>query len=1111
MKRKGMLKCLTVLTMMVLVFCLLPVRAEAGSVTANNGFRVEVRYFDPQNCSDCTRDDALGRHGVSEVTASCSVSNGTVTVSGTFTYGCDNAAGPVGYQCSFDGFSCSADFSKDEYINPAGGTGWVQVTRSAGHSAGGWTSNGNGTHTGTCALCGEKITGNCSGDSKANCTVEGTCTDCQGKYTLPDNHAYSWSSDGNKHWQECANNSAHKIEEGKCAVGSNGTAATCTSKAVCGTCGKSFGDKDAAAHVWDDWTHGEVDANHTRTCKLDSNHTETKSHDFDYAVASDDAGHLYGTCETCGYLMQAQLAMDTGKSTVYSGSAITPLKITYSGNWVGEKAADTAITYSGNVDAGEATGTVTIAGKQLVCKFTVDRAPLTITDITARSRAYDGTEDVAITALTFTGKINGDDVDIKLPVGTVAGADADTYNAVTLPANDQLELTGADKTNYAVTSGSTFSETVTISPREIKITITAPNSVYGKVTAPAIKFNGLLEQDASCAVASYEGTTEKVVDGEKVTYQGTAVPTEAGTYTVKVAVNSDNYTLTGKTSASFKIAKAPTAYTAPKAKKLSYNGTEQALLEAGTVSGNSNSFRYKKEKDKQWGTTIPTAKNAGTDVILWSVAEDENHLSASGKVEVAIDPATLTIIPDAGQKTTYGKVRETLTYKVKGAIDKEVPVFTGELTVYGKDAGTYEIKLGSLKMVDKGTFKAANYEIKLEKVNYVINPAYVVLTAEDQIITCGTSIDSKKYTITDLPGDDAAAVTLTPSTTGVTYGGTITPSVVIKNEDGEDVSKNYYVAAIAGKLIVEPDFAVVEDVTIETVNHSEKDAIQALQTSLNSADTAKATAAQKKRIEEVKETCAALLERIEKSAQAMETDAIKSTADTTAETVKIGDKAAIEQAIKDIEQAKEAYAGNYSDEDLKKLDGQTAQLQGALETIAHAQTVIDLLSALPETVKAEDARSADARAAIKALTEHEKELVKASGSGKLMDAVSYKIISGNHDTWKRGENLTFKIDGDYNRFTGIEVDGKTVDEKFYTAEEGSTVVTLKKAYLKKLGAETDHTIKFRFDDGEVDGIFYVSKDAAHGGFSFLGTLIWLIVLATVAGAAFLYIRKKKNG
>jgi len=230
-----------------------------------------------------------------------------------------------------------------------------------------------------------------------------------------------------------------------------------------------------------------------------------------------------------------------------------------------------------------------------------------------------------------------------------------------------------------------------------------------------------------------------------------------------------------------------------------------------------------------------------------------------------------------------------------------------------------------------------------------------------------------------------------------------------------------------------------------------------------------------------------------------------------AETVKIGDKAAIEQAIKDIEQAKEAYAGNYSDEDLKKLDGQTAQLQGALETIAHAQTVIDLLSALPETVKAEDARSADARAAIKALTEHEKELVKASGSGKLMDAVSYKIISGNHDTWKRGENLTFKIDGDYNRFTGIEVDGKTVDEKFYTAEEGSTVVTLKKAYLKKLGAETDHTIKFRFDDGEVDGIFYVSKDAAHGGFSFLGTLIWLIVLATVAGAAFLYIRKKKNG
>lgn len=1087
MKRKGIAKWLTVVTMLALAVCLLPVRANAASASSN-GFNFAV------SSGVCTEHEA---QTVSALAVTATVSEGKLSVSYTCELECgDKLTGSA--SCDFD---CNTAYS-GQAIGP------LTFSRGAGHAVSNHSSNGDNTHKGSCAFCGETVTGNCSGDSAANCTNAGTCVTCEGKYTVPDGHAYSWKNNGANHWQECAHNAAHKISEGVCAVGTAGTNATCMNAAVCGTCGLPFGTVDAAAHDWDGWTHEPVDESHMRVCKLNGEHVHEELHVINYALDPNDPSLLYGTCSTCGYLMQAQLTPETGKSTVYTGSAITPLKITYSDNWIGEKAADTAIAYSGNVKAGEATGTVTIAGKQLTCKFTITQAPLTITDVTARSRVYDGTKNVAITAIAFTGKINGDAVDIKLPTATIAGADADTYNAVTLPANDKIELTGKDKGNYMVTSGSVFAETVTISPKEITASIKAKNSVYGKVTAPVITYKGLLEADKAFATAAYEGTTEKVVDGVKVTYQGTEVPTEAGTYTVKIAVDSGNYTLSGTTTASFKITKAPADYDAPKAYKLTYNGAEQTLITTGTIRGNKNTFQYKKEGDKTWGAVIPTAKNAGTVEVLWRFEEDENHLGASGKVEAVIDPATLTITPDADQKSTYGKKIPTLTYKVKGALATEEPAFTGELAVYGEDAGTYEISQGTLKLKDKDKFKAENYVIKLEKVKYVINVAYLAVTAEDQNITCGASLDAKKYTITDLAYEDEAKVTLKPSTTGVTYEGTITPSVVIEDGEGKDVSENYYVAVINGKLVIEPDFASIKGLTAENVNHTQMETIQTLQASLKNADTSKATGAQKQQIEETMQTCAALLERIEDSVQAMETDAIKNTEQITAEDVKLSDEETIKQAIEEIGKAKAEFAANYTAEDLEKLDGQTAQLEAALEVIDHAQTVIDMIAALPKTVKAEDAGAAGVRAAYQGLTDYEKELVRESDIGKLVDAVFYKIISGNGSTWERGKNLTFTIDGDYGRFTGVEVDGKPVNEKFYEAEAGSTVVTLKKAYLKKLSGKTDHTVTFRFDDGAVDGVFYVSE--RDGGFSFIGLLIWLIVLATAAGAAFLYIRKKKN-
>lgn len=1098
MRRKGFTKWLTALAMLALVFCLLPVKAEAATANGEYGcsFSFDSMYC-PEPCktqyAPCT---ALAIN-------SMELRDGTLYVNCTFTLHGEHT---LTRTAEFTYFKCTEAYSKEDTSYNTS----LKLNRAAGHSVSSWTSTGDGKHTGTCGLCGTTVKEDCSGDSAANCSTAGTCTKCGSTYTPANGHAYVWKNDGTNHWQECAHNAAHKISGGTCAVGTAGTAANCTNAALCGTCGKSFGSKNDTAHAWGGWTHGEVDANHSRICSLNPAHTETKPHDFDYFVGTDDASHLYGTCETCGYMMEAQLVPDTGKSTVYSGRAITPLTIRYSANWVGEKAADTAIAYSGNVDAGEATGTVTLAGKTLTCKFTVSKAPLTITDVTAASRVYDGTANVAITALNFTGKVAGDDVDIKLPTATVAGADADTYSAVTLPAGDRLELTGADKDNYTVTSGAAFSETVTISPREVTAAITAKNGVYGKAAAPVVTFNGLLEQDKSLAVVTYKGTTEKVVDGQKVPYESTAAPAAAGTYTVTAAVSGNNYKLTGTTTASYKISKAPADYDAPKAKKLAYNGAEQALLTAGTVRGSSSTFQYKKEKDTQWGTAVPTAKDAGSDVILWTLAEDENHLGASGKVKVAIEPAVLTIIPDEDQEMTYGEKLPELKYTVKGVIASETPAFTGKLTVYGIHAGTCEISLGNLKLKDKVAFKAANYELKLEKVKFTINRAVLTITAEDQTIPYGSTIKDTEYDTTQVMYEDLVTVTLTPSTTNITYGGRITPEATVEDMDGNDVTDNYILKYKEGKLVIEADLSAIKDLTIENVNAAAAEGIKSLQAALDKADTAKATTAQKKQIEDARVTCAALLVQISEAAKAAQTDAIKNTAGITAENVRFEEETAIRQAISDMEKAMAAFGGNYSDEERKKLDDQTAQLKAAANAIENAKGVIDILAALPETIKAENPQSAGARAAIALLTEHERELVSTSGSGKRMAAVAYKFLSGDGSIWEGKDDLVFEIDGDHTRFVGLLIDGKPVDKEFYETESGSTVITLKKAWLKKASSK-DHTITVRFDDGQISGAFRLHEDAFSPGGGFILIFIWVLLAfaaVTLSAAAYLHFKKK---
>ena len=70
------------------------------------------------------------------------------------------------------------------------------------------------------------------------------------------------------------------------------------------------------------------------------------------------------------------------------------------------------------------------------------------------------------------------------------------------------------------------------------------------------------------------------------------------------------------------------------------------------------------------------------------------------------------------------------------------------------------------------------------------------------------------------------------------------------------------------------------------------------------------------------------------------------------------------------------------------------------------------------------------------------------------------------------EGLTFKANGDFNKFILAKVDGKEVDENNYTVKSGSTIITLKPTYLDTL-SEGKHTLLLAYEDGEIETEFTV--------------------------------------
>ena len=202
---------------------------------------------------------------------------------------------------------------------------------------------------------------------------------------------------------------------------------------------------------------------------------------------------------------------------------------------------------------------------------------------------------------------------------------------------------------------------------------------------------------ATCGKIYYEGTN----------YESTTPPTNPGTYTASVTLGGATATKT------FTISKLNPTYTAPTAKKLTYNGTEQELVNSGQTE--HGKLWYRMEDGGTWQEgTVPKAKDAKKYTVLYYLEGDSTHEDVGSQS----DPAGSVEVTIAKAKVSAPSIlSKEYTGKIQTADIKETPLYEVKENKGGTEAGSYDVVL-SLKDAANYTWEAT--EGKELKVSFII-------------------------------------------------------------------------------------------------------------------------------------------------------------------------------------------------------------------------------------------------------------------------------------------------------------------------------------------------------------------------------------------------------
>ena len=277
------------------------------------------------------------------------------------------------------------------------------------------------------------------------------------------------------------------------------------------------------------------------------------------------------------------------------------------------------------------------------------------------------------------------------------------------------------------------------------------------VTAPTAK-TGLEYTGASLALVEpgsvTAGTMMYRIGGEGGWSESVPTAVNAGKYTVQYTVTVDeNYKKPQDGEVEIVIAKANATVTAPTAKTLTYTGSAQELIAAGSVVGGK--IQYKLSAETEWSDNIPTATNAGTYTVEYKVVPDDNHNAAEGgSVEVTIDKIDASVTaPTAKTGLAYtGEAKELIAagsvvggkmqYKLSAETEwsDNIPTAT--------NAGTYTVEY---KVVVDGNYnepQGGSVEVVIARANATVTAptaktGLIYDGSAQELITAGSVVGGK--------------------------------------------------------------------------------------------------------------------------------------------------------------------------------------------------------------------------------------------------------------------------------------------------------------------------------------------------------------------------------
>lgn len=698
---------------------------------------------------------------------------------------------------------------------------------------------------------------------------------------------------------------------------------------------------------------------------------------------------------------------------------------------------------------------------------------------------YDGTYQKP--TATATGLVNATDVCTITVEGEQTEAGTYTATAVSLSNN-----------NYKLPSNVTKEFTIKNAAQTMPELIVNDESIFGKA-------DGTIQ---GLTTAMEFATEENAADSEYTKIENVDMTFAAGTYYIRLAAKTNfdasaakKVVIAAGRKLDVTLPSSQTGYTltmeGDDEGKVGYNGS--VTLTFTKAPG------YTCDEDDFAVTVLPatvtvTDNHDGT-YTLSNITED-TRVSVAGVSDITAPEVTITVKDNVWKefldRITFGKyfnATQTVTIEAADAgsgVDKVYYYLSAEAL------SLEQVK--ALEASDWTEYEEAfaispdnKYVVYAKAVDKAANTTHIssngmILDKTNPVIT-GVDNNGVYYTTQKVTASDNTTLD-TLKLNGNSFDGTIpgNPNAEISYTiEAKDMAGNTTKFTITMKPISELS-EPIDDITTDNVNSDDRQTVQDVLEDVGDVDSTDATEEEKAALEEIQDKAQDLKDVIEEIAE--EIDRIEEELEAyDKDSVEIDDQEDLEELAKDIQDLLDG--NNLTEEERDTLEEGLEKVEALMDMIKDATDVIGLIDKLPKPTEVEpdDKNAIDkydqAKDAYDNLPDDVKDLIDEEAKKKLEEVgkalVSYDVTHQGEQSYVKGsgKTITFTANGyygeldsyapgAYGKFVSVEVDGKVVDAKHYSAKAGSTIITLNTNYLDSLSVG-EHTFKINYIDGSTDG------------------------------------------